>query len=270
MSSDAVTAGRSAADHRAPTRAQVVYAIARREIGIARKRRLVKLLFLGSLLPPIVMAVLLVVRVMIEGAGFDFGWDPLAQFIQIQIGPVLFLALAIGTPSVARDRGEDVLFLYATRPVTPWSYTFGKMAAVVVPAIGLLLLPGILIAILRVGIMEEIGAGEAFALLGKLVVISVLMAWAYAGICVGASAAAKKARWALLVAFAAMAIPDMISEMLRLDVALDAPGAVKEVVDSLFARRPHWPGFGTIVVLLGWGALGAYVTASTVRREMTP
>lgn len=261
-----------AAELRAPGSAKVIRAIARREIAIALRRRLVKLLFLGSLIPPLVMAVILVVRLMIEGAGLHLGWDPLARLIAIQVGPVLFLALAIGTPSVARDRGEDVLFLYATRPVTPWSYTLGKLAAVAFPSVALLFLPGVLIAVLRMGLLDSEGALRSLLLLGKVLVIAVFVSCAYAGICVGASAATKKARWALLVAFAALSLPRMAGAVLlrRAGYSLDAPGAVHDLIDSLFDGRWEAAGTAALFVLLAWAAAGTLVTAWQVRQEMTP
>lgn len=260
---------------RAPTPFQVVLAIARREVDIALRRRLVKLLFLANLIPPLAMAVFLVVRAMIEGAGLRLDFDPLAQFIGVQVAPVLFLALAIGTPSVARDRAEDVLFLYATRPVTPWSYTLGKMAAVAGPAVALLALPGVLIAVLRMGILEDVGAVQAAALLGKILAVAVLMAVGYAGVCVGASAAATKARWALIVALAAFVLPRTAAQLLRLVVPgkalpLDAPGAVRTFVDRLFDSGADVHALIAALVLLAWGIAGAAVTASTVSREMRP
>ena len=120
---------------RTPTSAQVIAAIARREITMALRRRLVKLLFLFNLLTPLVLAIIMVVNTIIHSLGLEnLNWDPLVMFLQIEIFTVLLLALGIGTPLVARDRSEDVLFLYATRPVNPWSYTIGKMLAVAVPA----------------------------------------------------------------------------------------------------------------------------------------
>jgi len=260
---------------RAPTAVQVVQAIARREMNIALRRRLVKLLFLVNLVPPLVLAVFLVVRAMVQGAGVPLQYDPLARFILVQLGPVLFLALAIGTPSVARDRAEDVLFLYATRPVTPWSYTLGKMTAVAWPAVALLLIPGILIAVLRMGILESEGGPEAAVLVLKVLVIAVLMAVGYAGVCVGASAATKKARWALILAFAAFVVPRISSLLIALFVGgetlpLDAPTAVKTVVEALFDGGFDRQAAVAVGMLLLWGALGGVVTAATVRREMTP
>ena len=52
-----------ASERRAPSAWHVIRAIARREIGIALRRRLVRLLFLGSLVPPLVFGIILVVFV---------------------------------------------------------------------------------------------------------------------------------------------------------------------------------------------------------------
>ena len=259
-------------EHTPPTRWDIVRAIAGREIAIASKRKLVRLLFLGSLIPPLVLGVFLVVKTLVEGAGFPLPWDPLARFIEVQLGPVLLLALAVGTPSVARDRGEDVLFLYATRPVTPWSYTWGKMLAVAAPCVGLLLLPGVLIAALRLGLLTDVGVGEAADLLLRVALVAVFMAIAYAGLCVGASAAAKKARWALVTAFSAIMIPSLVASFVwrRDQYPLDAANAAATLAERLFAEP--WDSHGTValLVLLAWAALGSLVTATTVRREMRP
>jgi ABC-type transport system involved in multi-copper enzyme maturation permease subunit len=253
---------------------QVAAAIARREVTMAARRRLVKLLFLTNLLPPLSMAVALIANIVAKGIGVeDLGWDPLARMIEIQAGPVLLLALGIGTPLVARDRSEDVLFLYATRPVTPWSYTLGKMLAVAVPAIALLVLPGILIVILRVGLMTDFGVTQALDLMARLVAVSLLMAVGYAGVSVGPSAAAKKARWALLLAFLCFLIPDIIAEIIwRYDEPYGlSPGkAVSHVIAALFDNDSVSYGLAGAVSLVLWGCLGALVTASRVRKEMTP
>jgi ABC-type transport system involved in multi-copper enzyme maturation permease subunit len=256
----------------------VVAAIARREVAMAFRRRLVKLLFLGSLVPPLFFAVILIVTIASQQFGAEIGggggldWDPMFRLFQIQGTLVLILALGIGTPLVARDRGEDVLFLYATRPVTPWSYTLGKLAAVTVPAVGLLLLPGVLVAVLLQGIDLEQGWTDAALLLLKVALAAILMGWGYAGLTVGPSAATSKARWALLLSLACFGIPRAVSSAIwPSDPYPLAPGiAVDELLGSLFEHR--WDVHGTLAVvsLIGWGGLGALVTAVRVRREMTP
>lgn len=256
----------------APTTVQVITAIARREIMMAMRRRLVKLLFLGNLIPPIVMAVILVVNMIAKGLGADLGWDPLVQLLKIQTAPVLFLALAIGTPLVARDRSEDVLFLYATRPVTPWSYTFGKMLAVAVPAVALLLIPGILVAVLRAGLITEFGFVDSLDLLVRIVAVALLVAWGYAGVTVGPSAATKKARWALLLAFGCFVIPGALSEILwrNYGYALDPGQASDDIILALFDGDSVSHGIVGAITLVVWGTLGALVTSARVRKEMIP
>ncbi len=258
---------------KAPTSAQVVVAIARREISMALRSRLVKLLFLGNLIPPLGMAVALIASIAAKGIGVEnLGWDPLVRLLQIQVGPVLLLALGIGTPLVARDRSEDVLFLYATRPVTPWSYTIGKMLAVAIPAVGLLVLPGILIAILRAGLMTDFGLLESLTLVGKVMVAGILMACGYAGVSIGPSAATKKTRWALLLAFMCFLIPGIISGLIwRADAyGLDPGTAVDHVIAALFNERDISYGIVGAVTLVVWGLIGAVGAAARVRREMTP
>jgi len=263
-------------DPRTPTSAQVIAAIARREITMALRRRLVKLLFLFNLLPPLVMAIILVVNTLVRGAGLEYlEWDPLAKLLEIQAGPVLLLALGIGTPLVARDRSEDVLFLYATRPVTPWSYTIGKMLAVAGPAVLLLLVPSILIAVLRMGLMVDFGAVDSLVLIGKVLIISVLLACGYSGVSVGPSAATKKARWALLLALLCFTIPQGISGLAAYLMhnemyALDPGNAGEVIITALFGDESMFRGVMAGLCLLVWGGLGAFVTSARVRREMIP
>jgi len=243
---------------------------------MALRRRLVKMLFLGSLVPPIVVAIVLVVRLAAKQSGFELEWDPLLRFFIAQAGPVFLLALGIGTPSVARDRGEDVLFLYATRPVTPLSYALGKMLAVVAPAAALFLLPGVIIALLRHGLIpEEVSLGQTMGLILKVTLAAALMAWGYAGISVGPSAATKRARWALLLALACFVVPDALSDLVWFDsdtYALGVGRGVKDLLNALFAGEEGWVSFGVVggIVLAIYGALGVWVTQARVRREMTP
>jgi ABC-type transport system involved in multi-copper enzyme maturation permease subunit len=258
---------------RTPTSATVIAAIARREITMAARRRLVKLLFLGNLIPPLTMAIILIVNTAARGVGIEnLGWDPLVRLLQVQAGPVLLLALGIGTPLVARDRNEDVLFLYATRPVTPWSYTMGKMLSVALPAVALLVIPGILMAILRAGLMEEFGLLDSVTLIAKVVVAAALMAWGYTGVSVGPSAATKKARWALLLAFMCFAIPSAASQLIwgHGGYALDPKQAVDDVIAALFESEDAVYGVVGALTLVVWGVLGSLVTATRVRREMIP
>jgi ABC-type transport system involved in multi-copper enzyme maturation permease subunit len=262
------------ANPRTPTSTQVIAAIARREITMALRRRLVKLLFLFNLVPPLVMAIILVVNTLIRGAGIEnLEWDPLVLLLQIQAGPVLLLALGIGTPLVARDRSEDVLFLYATRPVTPWSYTIGKMLAVAVPAILLLVVPAILIAILRMGLMADFGAVDSAVLVSKITLISVLLACGYSGVSVGPSAATKKARWALLLALLCFILPSAASALIWGEdgYALDPGTAGEFVIEALFdLSTTRIQGILAGLCLVVWGALGSLITAARVRREMIP
>jgi ABC-type transport system involved in multi-copper enzyme maturation permease subunit len=266
------------ADAKTPTSVQVITAIARREIIMAMRRKLVRLLFLVNLLIPLVLAIIMVVNTIIRSLGLDYiNWDPLVLFLQIETSTVLLLALGIGTPLVSRDRSEDVLFLYATRPVNPWSYTIGKMLAVAVPAVFLLVIPAVLIAILRMGLMVEFGLLDSLVLIGKVLVVALLVACGYAGVSVGPSAAAKKARWALLLALLCLIIPQAIAGLstvvLSIDhYALDVGMAGEYVIEALFDHDvgAHRGGVLAALCLCIWGVLGALVIAARVRREMIP
>ena len=90
--------------HRAPSAWHVIRAIALRELGIARRRRIVKFLFLASLVPPFVFGMILVGRVVIHQTGMDMGWDPVLYFLMTQALPVALLALGLGTPAYPTSR----------------------------------------------------------------------------------------------------------------------------------------------------------------------
>ncbi len=274
MRTDALAAAAPRAAAKAPSHVHVIRSIARREVGIASRGRMVRLFFLGSLLPPLVMGIILVVRVMAKKAvGVDLGWDPVLRMLMIQAMPVFLLSLGLGTPLVARDRAEDVLYLYAVRPVLPWHYTWGKMLAVVIPAFLLLFLPGVLLAVLRQGVMgDKIGTDESILLVLKVGLAASFIAMGYAGVSVGASAATRRARWALLIAFAVFVVPDAIVEGIWQEDAYGAgpANAAVELLRALFGEREPVRGLVGAAVLAVYGALGILVTLRGVRREMIP
>ncbi len=257
-----------------PSHWHVIRAIARREMGIASRRKLVRLLFLFSILPPLILGVLLVVRVMAKKSmGVDLGWDPVLRFLIAQSLPVALLSLGLGTPLVARDRSEDVLYLYAVRPVLPWHYTVGKMLAVAAPALLLLFLPGVLIAVLRQGVMPEmVTTGQSLALTAKIALASVFLAAGFAGVTVGPSAATKRARWAILLAAAFLIIPDTVVQAIWHDGAwaLSPISAGRDLLTSLLGDLGFTRGLVAAVVLVLYAAAGSLVTMASVRREMIP
>ncbi len=258
----------------APSHLHVIRSITRRELGIAARRWLVRLLFFFSLVPPVVFGIILVVRVMAKQAvGMDLGWDPVLRFLMVQAQPVTLLALGLGTPLVARDRSEDVLYLYATRPVLPWHYTAGKMLAVALPSFLLLVVPGILIAVLRQGVLgAEVTAGQSLLLVAKVVLAALFIAVGFAGVSVGPSAVTKRARWALLIAAVFFIVPDSIMTAVRGSdaLALGPAAAGRDFLRALFgdlAASRAWLG---ALVLTVYGLLGVTATQRAVRREMIP
>jgi len=260
------------AERSAPSSSAVIRAIARRELALAARRRLTKLLFLFSVLPPIILTVTIVIRMLAETmTGADLNFDPVLQFLQFQALPVALLALGIGTPSVARDRAEEVLFLYATRPVQPWHYALGKMLAVALPSAALMLLPGILIAVLRLGVTAQLSTGAAAILVLKLALASVALGWGFAGISVGPSAATRRGRWAMLIALGFFFIPDALASVVWGHHALPVGPikAVHKLLETLVGDGGLAGWFGLVMLIL-YGALGLLVTTSRARREMTP
>lgn len=257
---------------RTPSSWRVIRAIAQRETMLAARRRLVKLLFLASVLPPLILTVTIVVRIMAERmTGADLPWDPVLLFLQFQSFPVALLALGIGAPAIARDRAEEVLFLYATRPVLPWHYGLGKMLAVAIPAAALMLLPGMLIAVLRMGVTAQIGTEEALAMIAKLALVAVVTGWAFAGISIGASAATRRGRWALLIAIGVFVIPQAFTTIVWIlsDIPLAPRAAVNAMLEAFFEHFDLRGIFGCGMLII-YGTLGMLITTLRVRREMIP
>ena len=102
--------------------------------------------------------------------------------------------------------------------------------------------------------------------------LAILVAWGYSGVSVGPSAAAKKARWALLLAFMCFAIPSGISELIwgQGHYALDPGQAGEDLIAALFDNDSVSHGVVGAITLLVWGALGSLVISARMRREMIP
>jgi hypothetical protein len=102
--------------------------------------------------------------------------------------------------------------------------------------------------------------------------VAVLVAWAYSGVSVGPSAATKKARWALLLAFMCFAIPSAISQLVwgYGHYGLDPGEASEDLIHALFDDDSVIHGVVGAVMLVIWGTLGSLVTSSRIRREMIP
>jgi ABC-type transport system involved in multi-copper enzyme maturation permease subunit len=257
----------------APSSWQIIRAISQREIALAFKRRLVKLLFIASVLPPIILTVVILVRMAVEASlGSDIGWDPMLQFLKFQALPVALLALGIGAPSVARDRAEEVMFLYATRPLQPWHYAVGKLLAVAVPAWALMFLPGVLVVFLRMAVTSQIGASVALAMTGKLFIIAFVGAIGYAGVTVGASAATRRGRWAVLIALSFFVIPDSLVAIFWGDnpFGIGPKAAIDVYLEAAFPRVDFLFAAVSVFLLIGYGLLGWLVTTLRVKREMIP
>jgi hypothetical protein len=134
-----------------------------------------------------------------------------------------------------------------------------------------MLLPGILIAFLRMTVTGEIDAPGAMNMVARLALASVLLAWGYAGVSVGPSAATKRARWALLLALAFFTVPDAILQAAAPGTrfVLGPGSAANAVLESLFERGSAYGIWGAFV-LLAYGGAGWLVTAARVRKEMIP
>ncbi len=260
----------ASATSRVPTATDVVGAIVRRELRLASKRRLVRFLFYISLLPLTAMALWLVFKVAAEASlGTEIKYDAVPQFLDVQSGPVLLLALGLGTPIVAQDRAEDVLFLYATRPVQPIHYTLGKLLATALPCAALLLVPAFIMAGLQMGVLPGVGAMDTLTLMGKTTVLSLLIGWGYAGMTVAASALTRRGRWALLLVIGYLLV-DRIAAFAGADFPIGPTHAAAELRRALFEGGEVAAGVAGGSLLAALGVLAALVLAWRASREMTP
>jgi ABC-type transport system involved in multi-copper enzyme maturation permease subunit len=261
----------SAVARRVPGLREVVGAITGREIRLASQRRLVRTLFVLSLLPLVVFTLVLVIGAASKAAiGTDLGWDPVAKFLGVQAFPVTLLALGLGTPIVALDRAENVLFLYATRPVRPIHYALGKLLAVALPCTALLLVPGVIMAGLRFGILSRVGPTDTLVVVAKVTAASLVIGWGYAGLTVAASALTRRSRWSLMLAVCVLLFPDTAAAILRLKVAIGPTKAVSSVLDALFADGGTAAGLWGASLLVLCGLCGSAILLWRARREMTP
>ena len=112
---------------------------------------------------------------------------------------------------------------------------------------------------------------RALGMIGKLLAVSVVLAWGYAGITVGPSAATKRARWALLIALAFFVVPDALVQMVapHAGLALGPGSAVDGLLEALFTSGSRKGLWGALVLAV-YGTAGLILTGRRVRREMIP
>lgn len=257
-----------------PSAGHVIGTIAQREFRIALRRRFLRTILILGFLPPIGAAVVLIIRLLLKQMqGHDVGWDPLPFLLNFQAIPVFLAALGLGTPAVSRDRSEDVLYLYAVRPVNPSLYAAGKMLAVFLPAFLVMLFPIAMVITIRQGILGSDAAPlHSLADFGRAFVLTFGLAVAMAGATVGPSAATKRGRWALLLSLAIMTLPDTILRVFGLDGdwAIGPLNVSHKLVETLFESKVWMESLGHLAILLTWGAAGFLLTRWRVAREMIP
>ncbi len=257
-----------------PSSIHVISTIAQREFRIAMRRKFLRLILAMGFLPPIGAAVVLIIRLMIrQMQGTDIGWDPLPFLLQFQTIPVFLAALGLGTPAVSRDRAEDVLYLYAVRPVSPTLYAAGKMLAVFIPTFIVLFMPAALVLGVRQGILgSEAAPMTTLADLGKAAILTLGVAAALAGATVGPSAATKRGRWALLLSLALMSLPDIILKVFGQgdNWAIGPINVARLLVDTLFKEPALLPSLHHLAILFAWGGAGFLLTRWRVAKEMIP
>ncbi|NUN14141.1 MAG: hypothetical protein HUU55_10955 [Myxococcales bacterium] len=261
--------------HKAPTSRHVVSTIARRELRLAWQLRLVKILALFSILPVLVITTVLVGQAWLDkNFSRTLDWDPVYRFLEVQTRVVVLLALGLGTPSIARDRHEDVLFLYATRPVLPWHYTIGKLTSVWAPVALLLCVPAAVVALLQAGILVHVTFAQSGLMIAKAVLVAGATATGLAGMTVGCSAVTKQTRWAVVLAIILLTVPDGLAQgMFGTDAVPVGPVRSSTFLTAFLFNDGKdramigLLGFG---VLLAWGLLGYMGIHARAKKEMIP
>lgn len=257
----------------APPPLQVVLAIALREARIAWRRKLVKGLLALNLLSLGGVAVAFTATAFAERQmGQPLGWNPVVEFLHIQVWFVLLLALGLGMGVIARDREHEVVFLYATRPVRPIDYALGKLAAVAGPAAALLIVPGALMVGLRHGILVEIEWMASAALLAQVVGLGLVAPAGLAAAVVGASAVARRERNALLVAIGLLAVPELIAQAATAGSAppIGPMVANDALLDALFRDVDPGRAAWCVGVNAAWTAAVIAAIRWRIRKEMAP
>jgi hypothetical protein len=131
----------------------------------------------------------------------------------------------------------------------------------------------VLIAVVRQGLLsEKVDTLESLLLAGRVLLVSLFFAIGFAGVSVGPSAATRRARWALFLAFLIIWLPDAVLAILfRGDALPVGPvNAAQELLgDVLGDVRPAGAAWEAMI-LFAYGALGFWVTMARVRREMIP
>jgi ABC-type transport system involved in multi-copper enzyme maturation permease subunit len=251
----------------------VVAAIARRELRLAWRRKVVRWLFLVSVALVLVFTTIVGIQVWGQQLGMvGLAYDPVAGFLSAQAQFLAFLAIALGLPAVATDRAEESLFLYATRPVAPWTYTAGKVLAVAIPSALLLAFPGALIAVVRLSLVEAVGFVDSAILCAKVVTAGLMSGAAMACVTVGVSSLFKQQRWGFLAVLLLITVPDGLAEGMfgRAAMPLGPVAASRALVDAWFGSLDASRGLWAAAVLLAWTVAGWTVTVARVRKEMVP
>jgi hypothetical protein len=134
----------------------------------------------------------------------------------------------------------------------------------------LLLVPALLMAGLRMGILPAVGTQDTLLVTGKAALVSLAVGVGYAGTTVGASALTSRTRWALLLSLGLIIVPDIVRSMAGFDIALGPTRATTLLIDWLFGAAPRVHGAAAAGLLLLAFALGSGVLVWRARREMIP
>ncbi|MDX9724592.1 MAG: hypothetical protein RBU37_27840 [Myxococcota bacterium] len=250
---------------------RVSWAISVRELRLASRRKLVRTLFIFSLIPLLVFALVIIANMAAEASfGANLGWDPVHSFLKVQAFPVLLLSMALGAPLVAEDRNQDVLFLYATRRVRPFDYAWGKYLGVALPCVLLLGLPSLVMAALRWGVLSGVDALDSAEVSALALLVSALIGLGYAGVALAASVFTHRSRWALILSLGCFFGPEILRSAMRISWPMGPMSAGQSVIEAFFAGGATEQAIAGGAMLLVLGALGLLSCSWRVAKEMIP
>jgi len=169
--------------------------IAFNELRLAWKNKWFKRWIMGSFVPLIVFAVLVVVR-----SRFSFAIpNVMSKFWETQIFFAVGIVYFTGRNAVGEDLRTGALTVYFSRPVSFVQYLTGKWMAIAVGVLFVTLVPGLLLVIFRYLVESNVGSLDLLTWLGGLLGLCALLCITLGGVMLAVSAVTNRGRTAGIV-----------------------------------------------------------------------
>lgn len=270
------------------------WVIARGNLSLALANRWVKVLLVASLVPGIVLAGLAYFFVPISARALDVVLDMSLMFAFLVAG-------IVGARMISEDRRQGAFLAHFARPVTRVDYVLGKLAALVLPILFVTGAPPLL-AILVDASTESVNLADqarekgvdtqevdpaGFLIeanvagsIGAVLWFSLIASFATAGIMLGISALATRARLAGVAWFALVALGGAAHGILHDTTRQDWPALLSWMdglgdVSSHLLGLEHDPNLGQslefallvrVAILFAAAAIGIAIVHEQIRR----